>query len=685
MPATDVELSTEDLRNAHVATATHHTYASCYNRLEEWIRQTQPKEDIDSFFDPKTGRLHPITFSPEHFADFCTAHSAEKANPLRPDTLLRYRTALRKLYDTYQLPIPDAFGDRRMKRLLDGIRRKQTEKDMANGRPTSTGKLPLTYEQYSEICESTLGADDRGFSHLFLTTQWNMMGRASDVANMHVKQMRAKGDSVEVSLTKTKSRQNGGQTPRHLFANPTAPSMCWITALGVYLACHPSQGEALLFPGAEEIQRFRGALAEHCERASFGTHSIRKGVATFACSGSICGPSLVSVFRRCDWSLGKIQDRYLRYETAGDQFLGRVVAGLPQNAPEFAALPPHFKDSDSETVNNMIRLTFPALATAQHLGPLLRMCLASLVYHADYLLDVLPIVHPLMASYLFRIPSALGKLRCLVTVDDSATLRATGIPGHITVLKKQSLLQEAIAKLPDVITQTMEDKGIGPAAFNATTVQRMLDSMQSLLDSTLKALSDSVATRANCSVGLSTGESNKDQPTLTLQPQTQTELQTRRSGQLYSWGSQLHVVPESFSLPPLRNPLLAWNLWWFGNERERHPPYRLLKPSDFTEQSQRTTFNDWSAFMKHVRQRAENELGRQIRSGEDMTEEDSHSVFEAGFTKLPIKPLDSGHERILRELSVTTLLRLIREGIKQDNPDAKKVPFQRRKRPKHAE
>ncbi|KAG6958584.1 hypothetical protein JG688_00010452, partial [Phytophthora aleatoria] len=60
--------------------------------------------------------------------------------------------------------------------------------------------------------------------------------------------------------------------------------------------------------------------------------------------GSTGGPSIVRICLHCGWSLGGVQDRYFRYESAGDQYLGRVVAGLPLNSSAFATLPPHFAD-----------------------------------------------------------------------------------------------------------------------------------------------------------------------------------------------------------------------------------------------------------------------------------------------------------------------------------------------------
>lgn len=93
----------------------------------------------------------------------------------------------------------------------------------------------------------------------------------------------------------------------------------------------------------------------------YGTHSVRKGVATFACSGTTGGPSIASACLRVGWYLGGVQDRYIRYESAGDKYLGRVVAGLPLNSADFAALPPHFDTYQDLAVRECSSEIFPAL------------------------------------------------------------------------------------------------------------------------------------------------------------------------------------------------------------------------------------------------------------------------------------------------------------------------------------
>ncbi len=42
-------------------------------------------------------------------------------------------------------------------------------------------------------------------------------------------------------------------------------------------------------------------------------------------------------------SMGRVKNRYLHYEKACDQYLGRVVSGLNVQTYEFAVSPPYFE------------------------------------------------------------------------------------------------------------------------------------------------------------------------------------------------------------------------------------------------------------------------------------------------------------------------------------------------------
>ncbi len=199
-----------------------------------------------------------------------------------------------------------------------------------------------------------------------------------------------------------------------MYGNPLNPSTCWITTLAVYFACQPTQPAGPIFPGSNQKARYgqilRQMIAEK-EVNMFGTHSVRKGVATFACSGTTGGPSIASVCLRVGWSLGGVQDRYIRYEAAGDQYLGRVVAGLPLDGSEFAALPPHFINNEGQTVCLAVSEMYPLLKLSSCSHDILKLCVASLLYHAEYLQSVMLESHPLFSTFVFRFQSVLNDLK----------------------------------------------------------------------------------------------------------------------------------------------------------------------------------------------------------------------------------------------------------------------------------
>ncbi|KAH9092902.1 hypothetical protein Ae201684P_008568 [Aphanomyces euteiches] len=89
------------------------------------------------------------------------------------------------------------------------------------------------------------------------------------------------------------------------------------------------------------------------------------------------------------------------YEAAGDQYTGRVAAGLPVNSSDFSIVPPHFPDPDDPILVGALKMSIPTLHNISHLGGVLRLILASLVYHFDYLTTMLPASHPLLSTPLF--------------------------------------------------------------------------------------------------------------------------------------------------------------------------------------------------------------------------------------------------------------------------------------------
>jgi hypothetical protein len=60
------------------------------------------------------------------------------------------------------------------------------------------------------------------------------------------------------------------------------------------------------------------------------------------CQVALSGPSPISIFLRIGWNLGNVPHRYIFEGQGGDEFCGRMTAGLPLTESKFAVLPPHF-------------------------------------------------------------------------------------------------------------------------------------------------------------------------------------------------------------------------------------------------------------------------------------------------------------------------------------------------------
>lgn len=206
------------------------------------------------------------------------------------------------------------------------------------------GKVPITLATYSKLCGIALfAAEQRARSassvHSFMILCWNLFARSNSVAGLRTHHLCWIGDALVVDMSKQKADQTGEKiTPKHLYANPFRPEMCPILALALQIfstSFRPdNENKSLIFLGNSYdvfqnwLQVAVSALNElGLKVEDFGTHSFRKGIATYA-AGFIGGPSIIAIFLRAGWSLGQVHDRYLTYADGGDQFCGRVACGL---------------------------------------------------------------------------------------------------------------------------------------------------------------------------------------------------------------------------------------------------------------------------------------------------------------------------------------------------------------------
>jgi hypothetical protein len=150
----------------------------------------------------------------------------------------------------------------------------------------------------------------------------------------------------------TKKDQKGViySDPKHCYANPLQPALCFNLALCTHLMCHDAEytaSNSLIFMSAttsKDSQSRRFATEETkllstdegkekmkqygAKLENLGIYSVRKGGATKTSSGSTTSCNIVAICLRANWKMG-VQGRYFKGADAGDQFVGRNLAGLP--------------------------------------------------------------------------------------------------------------------------------------------------------------------------------------------------------------------------------------------------------------------------------------------------------------------------------------------------------------------
>jgi hypothetical protein len=305
------------------------------------------------------GDASPVNFELFKASDFTmwlTALEEENGGFHSFSTYSSHRSAFFHLFITYGQTVPSELSkdiNQYLKKLKRGIAAEITSGQVQ----IKSGKDPLhmTFYRYVALVFLKENTKDYLFARTFMIMCWNLMLRAGNCFSICYDHLEWIEDSLSVYFAQMKNDQ-GGDKPR------------------------------------------RGI-----EKEDLGTHSMRKGAATYCSSGSTaCSPS-TAIHLRAGWALGGVQDRYMRYESAGDMYVGRTVSGLPIEEPEFAVLPPRFKPC--EAVSRAMKLCFPNIP--RKLNFVGQFALASIVCHKEFLLRTLYKTHPVIRSPLFRSPRLL--------------------------------------------------------------------------------------------------------------------------------------------------------------------------------------------------------------------------------------------------------------------------------------
>jgi hypothetical protein len=267
------------------------------------------------------------------------------------------------------------------------------------------GKVAITFQFYCYLAKRALFAAVHrsaaaSFVHLFLILCWNMFARSCSVVDLRTHHFSWEQDSLVIDMSRQKADQTGEKmTPKHIFANPFEPAICPILAMALHLfsiSFRPNNADkSKLFVGAA-YDTFSKWLNEvisaipnlNYDPKSFGTHSFRKGIASY-CSGFIGGPPIFAIFLRAGWSISQVMDRYITYTDGGDQLCGRVACGLNFNdGANFAVLPPHFINNSNAVTPDELEQVVPGYADyPENFKACIPYLLASLVYHYEWLTE----------------------------------------------------------------------------------------------------------------------------------------------------------------------------------------------------------------------------------------------------------------------------------------------------------
>ena len=523
-----------------------------------------------------------------------------------------HRAGLFNLFRDFKVSMsPELEGE--LTNHFSGLKRKIAANIQAGEGEIKVGKDPLCLQLFRFLGFELLVDVSREsiFARTFMIICWNLMARASNAFEVCINHMEWREDALCIYFCQMKNDQLGERPrdPRHVYANPLAPEICGILALAIYWACYSFvDGEVQLFPGVNQYERFRKLLsrvmlhdkiAEELERRSvdpesIGSHSMRKGASTFAASGSTACPSSTAIHLRAGWALGGVQDRYLRYESAGDMFVGRTVSGLPIDSPDFDMLPPIFIGADAQLIKRALLIVFPNMPSK--LNAIGEFAIASLVYHHQYLVDTLPRNHPLLSTYLFRNEDLYNELKVFVRCElpnSGNALTATGVPPHVSILlqmkemcdslKKNIQIQnENVEKIINGVMEKLEEKAVGLGTVTQS----------GLTEALMKCLEDAGVMRI---------VRNIENPPAPAAVSRSTAV--RDTTPVYCWGGKLHNFPKEFTFPKC-GVLEAWRYWCVGDELRGYPPLKRLTPEELSTKNLRKRLSDFKFVMNKIEERA---------------------------------------------------------------------------------
>jgi hypothetical protein len=287
--------------------------------------------------------------------------------------------------------------------------------------------------------------------------------------------------------------------------------------------------------------------------------------------------------------MGHVKDIYFHQMQAGDEFTGRCVSLLNMMSSNFASSPAFFADdTDEDWIKTNVEEVFPHFVeSADGMGRILRMCLASLVHHKDEVLGFDPNHIARTSISIFRDPASMQPANDKVSVIHAwdSNVHLTGIPPHVKGLVNLHELKVEQAELAGVIyekvmtgmTEYFKARRIGGGNMTearikdmiASACQRNVEHLVERFEEKLQTLADTfeeaVSTRPNRPLEGVNRPRRQVQPTFMLRTNPRGEISR---------------LPNDFEFPK-GGMYDCWVQWNVGHIDRQIPPLQSLTPKEF--------------------------------------------------------------------------------------------------------
>jgi len=297
-----------------------------------------------------------------------------------------------------------------------------------------------------------------------------------------------------------------------------------------------------------------------------------------------------------------VKEKYIHYEKAGDQYVGRVAAGLNVNSTEFAVSCPYFQfgvdgggdhedASVEEEIKNAIKILFLG---GTRLNPqmykILIQCYASICYHFEFLGEHLPERSRLRQSPLFQQCKATWIQIAVVKYPWDATdetPKLTGIPPHVALLAKLENLSRQMAKFKEefrgVLVEELDSRHLGGDSYHA---QKILSELETTRNQILNLISG--------------GGTPNEEPQVS-RPQIISPNRAQTQSGWHVYGGAFHMLPEGWRVPSMTFVQFI-SMWLTGDKENGVPPLYKVTIHHLKEHATqpRRVRSDFQYIMSHV-------------------------------------------------------------------------------------